>query len=621
MSFSLASNWDAELARLKIVTLDGPEAAAALDPTYPAWQPATVPPGEAVGSGEAAARLDLLIDDLASLAAVLGIGGGSNSWALSPTRTRSGRPLLANDPHLAPVLPPHWYLLHVRTPDWSLAGASMPGAPVVAAGHNGHSAWGVTAGLTDNTDLFIEEVGPDGRSVRRGGGFVPCEVIAEVIRVRGGESVDLDVLVTDRGPIVGPAFEGGFGALSMSATWLQPRNLGAMFEMPRMRSFDDLHHTFASWPSLPLNFVYADSGGTIGWQLIGDAPDRRRGTGAVPQPGWDPDTGWGTAPVPYDRLPRAVDPGCGFVATANNLPASDASWLGLDFLDGYRIARITETLASRDDWDIPSTLEFQMDRTSPVWREVAAVVQDAAAGGPAGTLLEEWDGVLSPESPAATLFEVFLGEMITAVVTARAPNSAEWALGRGFTPLVPFNGFIVRRVSHLSRLLREQPPGWFPAGWPDRIRAALETAHGRIVAEHGPDPAGWGWGRVRPLTLKHPLGLRPPLDRVFNLGPVPHGGDANTVNPAPVDPADPTGNPDFAVASLRMAIDVGEWEQARFVLPGGQSGNPFSPHYRDQFGLWQRGDAFPIAWSEPMVASSTRHTLTLNPVPASPADR
>jgi len=316
-----------------------------------------------------------------------------------------------------------------------------------------------------------------------------------------------------------------------------------------------------------------------------------------------------------------VDPGCGFVATANNLPASDASWLGLDFLDGYRIARITEALASRDDWDVPSTLEFQMDRFSVVWREIGETLCAAAGDGPARAILQGWDGVLSPGSPAATLFEVFLGEMITAVVTSRAPKSAEWALGRGFTPLVPFNGFIVRRVSHLSRLLREQPPGWFPEGWPDRIRAALEAAYGRIVAGHGTDPAAWGWGTVRPLTLKHPLGLRPPLDRVFNLGPVPHGGDANTVNPAPVDPADPTGNPDFAIASLRMVIDVGEWEQARFVLPGGQSGNPFSPHYQDQFGLWRKGDAFPIAWSEPMVASTTRHTLTLDPVPAPPAGR
>ncbi|MBU1865013.1 MAG: penicillin acylase family protein, partial [Actinobacteria bacterium] len=294
-------------------------------------------------------------------------------------------------------------------------------------------------------------------------------------------------------------------------------------------------------------------------------------------------------------------------------PSPDAGWLGVDFLDGYRVSRITERLAERTDWDVPSTLALQMDRTSLVWREIASVVLDAVGDDPGADVLREWDGVLSTDSAAATLFELLLGEMITALVEVKAPRSAAWALGKGFTPLVPFNNFLVRRVSHVSRLLREQPDGWFPEGWQARVRAALAAAVARLTTEHGADPAAWSWGTIRPLTLKHPLGLRKPLDRVFDLGPISYGGDANTVNPAPVDPSDPTGNPDFAIASLRMAIDVGEWEQARFVLPGGQSGNPFSPHYADQFELWRKGDALPIAWSDTMIERSTRHTLILEP--------
>jgi penicillin amidase len=220
---------------------------------------------------------------------------------------------------------------------------------------------------------------------------------------------------------------------------------------------------------------------------------------------------------------------------------------------------------------------------------------------------------VAADSPAAALFEYLLAELCGRVARARAPRSAEWALGRGFVSLIPINSFIVRRVGHLVRLLREQPAGWFPEGWEEEVRRALRSAVERLSGRFGTDPAGWAWGRVRPLTFRHPVSERRPLGRVFNLGPYPWGGDTNTVSPAVVDPADPTANPDGAVASLRVAIDVGEWELSRFVLPGGQSGNPFSPHYADQMPLWLKGDALPIAWSPEAVKRATRHTLVLDP--------
>jgi penicillin amidase len=614
MSFSLASNWDAELARLQILRADGPEAVSDLDPAYPPAHPASDRPGEPSGG-----LVDRLAADLASLASSLGLGGGSNNWAIAPARTSTGRPILANDPHLAPVLPPHWYLLHVAAPDWSLAGASFPGTPAVAAAHNGRAAWGVTAGLIDNTDLFLEEVGPDGASVRRGDTFVPCEVRREVIRVRGGDPETIDVLITDRGPIVGPALEGDPGALSMSATWLRPHALSAMFEFPRIASFDDLRAAFAGWNGLSLNVAFADESGSIGWQLIGSVPRRTRGSGMIPLPAWEPGTGWEEEPLPFDDLPHLRDPESGYLATANNLPSATGPDLGSDFLDGYRVARISELLAARDDWDPAAALRMQMDRRSLPWREIRDTVLAAAEGRPglerARRLLAGWDGDLGAGSPAATLFEVLVAELVQRIVHARAPQSARWALGEGFHPLVPLNMFLVRRMSHLLRLLDEQPDGWFDVGWPALVADSLVAAESLLVGRFGNDPAGWAWGTVRPLTLKHPLGTRPPLDRVFNLGPVPHGGDANTVNPAPVDPADPLGNPDFAIASLRMVVDVGAWERSRFVLPGGQSGNPFSRHYGDMFGLWQKGDAVPIPWTEDEVARATRRPLVLEPAP------
>jgi len=613
MSFNLASNWDSELVRLKILTADGPEALAALDPAYPEWLPTSATPAVPAG-----AALDRLAEDLARFTAAVGIGGGSNNWAIAPARSASGRPILANDPHLAPVLPPYWYLAQIRTPDWSVAGASFVGGPVFPAGHNGTAAWGITAGLLDNTDLFIEEIGPDGRSVRQGDGFVPCEIRREVIQVKGGEPVEEEILITPRGPIVGPALEGEVGAISLCAIWLAPRPLQGLFQLHRAQSFQQLRRTFQQWPVLPLNFAYADTSGAIGWQLVGEAPQRRAGWGTLPLPGWEPEVGWHEDPLPFEQMPFLADPETGFVATANNAPtpAGEGPFLGADWTDGYRLARIVEALDARQDWDLVSTQALQMDQQSLPWGELRerllGLPADDESVRRALALLEAWDGVLAADSPAAAIFEFFLAEMARRVAQAKAPHAVEWVLGKGFTPVVPHTLFAVRRTGHLVRLMRDEPVGWFPRPWTEEMADALAAAMGRLRQDYGEDPDGWAWGRVRPLTLRHSVGEQAPLDRVFNLGPFPWGGDANTVGQAATDPIDPAADV-FFIASLRIVVDVGNWEASRFVLPGGQSGNPLSPHYADQLPLWQRGEGVPVAWSPERVEQVTQSVLRLRP--------
>ncbi len=610
-SFALASNWDQELARLQVLRHDGPEALAAVDPGTAPDLPVTAPPGAPAGPAA-----DRVADDLAAFRSWVGAGGASNNWAVAPGRTATGRPLLANDPHLAPLLPPHWYLCHLSTAAWSVAGAALAGTPGIAAGHNGFAAWGVTAGLVDNTDLYLEEVGPDGRSVRDGDGFVPCEVLVEEIEVRGAAPVVEEVLITPRGPIVGPALEGEVGAVSLQATWLQPARSRGVLALHRVRSFAEFRAAFRHWPALPLNVAYADESGTIGWQLAGRAPVRRRGHGLLPRAGWDPQAGWEGEPVPFDEMPYAADPPGGWIATANNepVPAGDGPYLGADFLDGYRVARIGEALAARDDWDVAAAMALQRDELSLPWREVRDHVLAACAARPGlrsgHELLAAWDGVLGAASPAGAIYALFMAEMTGRIVTARAPRAFRWAMGKGFTPLVPHTLFALR-AARVARLLREQPDGWFGRGWEAEIADALAVVLARLRARHGPEPAGWGWGRVRPLTLRHPLAARPPLDRVFNLGPFPWGGDANTVAQTSPDPIDPMRGTAIAIASLRMVLDVGAWENSRFSLPGGQSGNPASPHYDDLLAHWRTGTGVPIPWDEPQVAAATVHTLEL----------
>ncbi len=612
MSFSLASNWELELARLKILSEDGPEALAALDPSYDSDHPVTSPPGTRSGPA-----IDFLARDLALFASVVPSSGGSNNWAIAPQRTVTGRPLVANDPHLEPVLPGQWYLAHLLTPEWSLAGAAFVGGPGIFVGHNGHCAWSITAGLVDNTDLFQEEIGPDGSSVREGDRWVPCSVREERIEVKGAQAVIERVLLTPRGPIVGPALDGGFESLSLRATWLDARPLRGLLCAHRARNLTQLRELLADWPALSQNIACADVAGNIGWQLAGTAPQRRTGSGAIPLPGWDPDVGWLPDPVPFEQMPCAFNPAQGWIATANTqpIPSESEPFLGVDWIDGYRLLRINQALAERSDWSVAGCQALQMDQKTTAWEEMREAILAIPASGAevkqALRLLVGWDGVLGLDSPAATVYELFLAEMVKRVARAKAPRTYPWVMGKSLSAMTPHNLWIFRRASHLSRLLRSQPAGWFQRSWPEEIADVLATVVRQLSREQGPNPDRWGWGRLRLLVMRHPLGKHARLlGRIFNLGPVPCGGDTDTISQAaarPFDPLQPTSN----IASMRVVMDVGAWGQSRFVLPGGQSGNPFSPHYSDLFALWQKGEGVPIAWTAEEVRQATVETLEL----------
>jgi penicillin amidase len=610
----LPANWDSELARWKIVQLDGPDALRALDAAYPEWLPVTTPPGTAAGPA-----VDRLAGDLQRFLAVTGLGGGSNNWVVAAGRTGTGRPMLANDQHLAASAPPHFYLADLRCPDWHAAGASMVGLPGIVAGHNDTAAWGVTAGYVDNTDLCVEEVGADGRSVRRGDRFVACEVAEETIRVKGTAPITERVLLTPEGPVIGPALEGDVGAVSLRATWLEPRPLRGLLELVRCASAADFHTRLAHFPSISMNVVFATADGHIGYQLVGEPPRRRAGHGAFPVSGHDAEAGWDEL-VAFADMPRDLDPPCGWIATANNKPTTDngGPFISADFTGRYRAARIGEVLASRDDWDGEAMARLQLDVFSIPWREmkdaVLAAPADPARAGTVTRLLADWDGHLAAGSAAATVFEFLIAELASRVAHAKAPRSAAWALGRGFTPLMPHSVFRVRQ-STLARLLREQPDGWFAPPWPHVVADALETVQRQLTERYRPSPARWAWGEVRPLRFLHPAGARPPLGKVFNHGPLPGGGDSETIAQAGVCLDDPTANT-FFTPGLRMVVDVGNWQDCRWALPGGQSGNPASPHYDDQLRRYQNAEGIPLPWTPHDIASATKHTLHLQPVPA-----
>jgi len=596
-SLSLSANWDSELARWKVLIEDGPAALEAVDPVYAEWHPVISPVGAPAGPATGA-----LAADLAALARVVGGAGASNNWAIAGSRTASGHPILANDPHLASQLPAQWYLARISTPEWSLTGASFVGGPAFPIGHNGFAAWGITAGLADSTDLFIEEPGPDGRSVRQGAEFVPCEVLREEIAVRGTTTVVEEVLITPRGPVISPVLDGVDRVFAMRAAWLDPLPIRGFLSVIRAHSFESFRRCFAEWPGPSLNVLYADAAGHIGWQLVGQVPRRTSGFGTLPRPGWDPNAAWGDEPVPFDEMPCALDPEEGSVATANNqpLPSGSEPFLGIDWIDGYRQSRILEALSERDDWDAAACARLQLDVASVPWRELRPLILEApGVSGPGLSLLRDWDGEVASDSPAATVYELLVAGLAARLAAAAAPNAWRSSLGDGFGPILPRTLPLARSLSQLVRRLRTDA---------SLVAPVLAEVVARLESGHGADPAGWAWGRLRPLRLLHAFGNLKGAAAIFNLGPVPLGGDANTVAQASVHPLDPLGNPG-AIPNTRAVIDLGDLAASRFVLAGGQSGNPFSPHYGDLFELWRRGEGVPIP-GQPVA------TLRLEPGPA-----
>lgn len=616
IGFSLSS-WSSKLSRLIILKKDGIQALQALDPENADWLPVTHPV-TALG-GE---MIDRMAEDFELLSSAFGLQGASNNWAMNATRTTTGRPLLANDPHLWPGLPAQWYLVHLQAPGLKVAGASFVGAPNIPSGHNQTAAWGVTASMVDSVDLFIERLGSGGNTVQDEESYIPIKTIPETYSIKGKGLFQEDIRITPRGPIITDVMEGDWGetetlSISMRATWMCPQEMAGIIKLHHVKDFKSFREATAEARLISQNIVYADTGDHIGWQYVSDAPKRGKAWGTFPQPGWNPDYLWVADSLTWDEMPHCLDPETGFIATANNKPmvGENGPYLGRDWFE-YRQARIVSLLASKDDWDFSSTQRMQVDRVSYPWQEIKQIVVNTQVEGAKAQLaqseLSAWDGVLGQDSLGAAIYEFFTLSMIQRMARAKAPQTVDYALGKGFHQLVLKTFFGIRSTSNLVRKLKSQPDGWFEGGWPTEIEGALSEAVQKLEELLGANPADWSWGGVHQLVLEHPMGGRPPLDRIFNLGPFPTGGDACTIAQAKTSISE-FGSKVTGLANLRAVHDVGNWDACRFVIAGGQSGNPFSPHYDDLLEFWLRDEAVNIAWSVEAVHQATRQTLILKP--------
>ena len=605
MAWVLGGNWRAELLRAHLIARFGEEGARTLMPPYGAEMPVIVP-AEAVGAYRALdpAAVSRLLEAAAVVPAV-----GSNNWVVAPTRTATGAPLLANDPHLEIAMPSVWYEMHLSGGGYNVIGATFPGVPGVIIGHNDEIAWGVTNAGPDVQDLYLERLDPANptRYLYRGA-WESLQVVREEIRVRGRARPEVVVVrMTRHGPLLNSVVEGLGAFVALRWMALQPgRIAGSVLRINRARSWEEFRDALRWWSEPAQNFVYADRRGTIGYQLPGRVPIRSRGQGLVPVPGWTGEYEW-TGQVPFDRLPSARNPARGYVVTANNriVPDTYPYFLAAEWDPGFRARRIETLLARTGRATVDQMAAIQQDVLSLPGLQTVAALQDARVSDErARALLAElrrWDGTLSPQSRGAAIYQAFRVSLL--------PVLFEEVLGRDL-----YRRYLDHpdawQVAVLHLLAQPRSPWWGPDGRDAVVEEALRRAHDLLTRRLGPDASRWTWGRLHRTIFVHPLGRVRALAWIFNATAPPVGGDAFTVNNAGFDLAT---FDQVVVASYRQVLDLADWDRSVAMHTTGQSGLPFHRHYRDFVSLWAAGRYHPLAFSPVRVQQDTVARLRLTP--------
>jgi penicillin amidase len=606
MAWDLAGNARDEIRRARFAAAVGAEKAsellpiAASDPTILADGDWRVPL-----TGNSSAMLPLVpgpwrsLDGAFATLDPLGFGGenlGSNSWVIAGSRTSSGLPILANDPHLGLRVPSVWYLASVQAPGYTVTGATLPGVPGVIIGHNGRIAWGLTSIEPDVQDLFLEEVDArDASRYRHRGESKPFAVRTETIRVRGRGEVSLTVRSSIHGPIVTDVL-GGAETLDrpVALRWAGldegDRTAEAFFAIGTARNWSEFLAGVRLFRAPPQNLIYADVEGHIGYTASGAIPVRPRANGLLPVSGAGEDDWLGM--IPSDELPRVLDPERGYIVTANNRVVSEAYpySFGLNWDEPYRARRITERILEKPRLNADDVRAIQLDRKSLQAEELLPLLLDTApldaASRDALERLRGWNREMAPESVPASIYAAWFVEL------AKMPEDELRDVPRGRT-----------RGRFLINALRED------SAWCDDVRTpavetcaafkatALENAVAFLKRTFGPDPSTWRWQRLHHARFPHAVFDKVRvLRRFFDLD-VGQGGDSSTVNVGAFtqDGAfDMTDGP-----SYRQVADLSDLPRSRYVHTTGQSGNVFDRGYRDLLPEWRAGRYFEIGAGQP----------------------
>ena len=625
MAWDLGGNWRDELLRMQLAKSLPLARIHEILPPYPGDAPLPITDlkvlygtleREAVRLAEAADRLQFL--------APYGAGLGSNNWVAGGARTESGRPLLANDPHLGLSAPSVWYFAHLSMPGTNLIGATLPGVPLVVLGRSDRLAWGFTNTGPDVQDLYIEKLDGAGNYLTPDGPRA-FEVIDEVIRVKGGEDVRLQVRVSRHGPVISDVSRGAADAVPrghvIAFAWTALRDddltMQALVKMMRAQDCQAFLGALFDFHSAQQNVVCADTAGNIGFVAAGRVPIRKPANdlkGLAPAPGWDAKYDWAGF-IPFEELPRAWNPPGGTIHTANHkiVPSGYPHFITSDWQPPYRADRIAALLAETPKHSLQSFARMQADVLSPAVKELLPRLLKTRPRSEearrALALLAAWDARMDAGRIEPLIIAAWWRELTRALYADE--------LGEAF------NANWRMRAVFVSNALNDRGG---QSRWCDDVRTpavetcdellalSLEAALADLRERFGPNQAGWRWGEAHFANGEHrPFSRQALLARYFDIR-VPTPGDAYTVNVGRSNFNDAK-NP-FAnrhAASLRALYDLSDLEQSLFIHSAGQSGNVLSPHYKAFALAWSKGEYVPMVTDRKKIEAGTHHLLRLVP--------
>jgi penicillin amidase len=644
MGWNLGGNWETEVTRARIVSKLGAERAAKLEPGYDPKHPLIVPPGveyQGINLG--------LLEQYEQLKQLSGFGllGGSNNWVVDGTMTTTGMPILCNDPHLGQAAPSIWYECHLVAGDIDVIGVSFPGTPGIVIGHNQHVAWGLTNAVSDIQDLYVEKFNPQRpNQYEYMGKWEEAQVIREEIIVKGSNTpIVEEVRVTRHGPIITtftpstgiqvdnnghtptPASP---GELPLALRWssLEKHDiLSAVQKMNRATSWEEFRDGLRDWDSPPQNVVFADTQGNIGYVMAGAIPIRAKGQSLLPSPGWTGEYEW-TGYIPFEELPQTFNPNQHFIATANNRVVDDSYpyYITNEWLNGYRAQRIRDLLTSKGRLAPSDMAAIQSDQYSLPAVEIVPHILKIQPTTPteqaALDILRTWNYILAPDSAGAAIYTAFLWRlerMVFSAILGDEETLLHSYLGVGTTILAPQNGYASRSKPLLIRLLNERDESWFansviangPKSWDAAVRSAFSAAIEDLRGRLGDNVKRWKYGDIHKMTYNHPLGMAKPLDKVFNRGPYPVGGDIDTVNMG----ASLVNQPEtvITVPSFRQIVNLADMKASLSIHHPGQSGHPASKHYDDFIRPWLRVEHHPMLFERTMIEENAEGRVRLEP--------